>query len=54
MDTGGVGEFSPSNTLIEKFGEKFCKGSNKKLCGDILFLICGFDEKNLNEVYQKL
>ena len=50
MDIVGVGEFVPSKSFIDKIGEDLCKASIKKICGGVIFLICGFDEKNLNYV----
>ena len=44
------GEFLPENGLVRKLGELFCHYDVKEACSDVLFLICGFSSKNLNEV----
>ena len=46
----GVGEFVPNKSIIDKAGELFCVSSIEEVCGDVLFLICGFDQNNLNKV----
>uniref|UniRef100_A0A8C1S205 Lipase n=1 Tax=Cyprinus carpio TaxID=7962 RepID=A0A8C1S205_CYPCA len=48
-DLFGRKDFFPQNDLIKFFATEFC--SRKPfgvLCGNIFFLLCGFDEKNLN------
>ena len=51
LDIVGHGEFLPSKGLVSDLGELFCKTDlEEEVCGDILFLICGFDKKNMNEV----
>ncbi|XP_003383462.2 PREDICTED: gastric triacylglycerol lipase-like [Amphimedon queenslandica] len=45
----GVGEFVPNKSIIDKAGELFCFSKIEEVCGNVLFLICGFDEKNLND-----
>ncbi|XP_030629581.1 lysosomal acid lipase/cholesteryl ester hydrolase isoform X2 [Chanos chanos] len=41
--------FFPQNELIKFFATKFCsKKPLDVLCGNIFFLLCGFDEQNLN------
>uniref|UniRef100_A0A673K5I9 Lysosomal acid lipase/cholesteryl ester hydrolase-like n=1 Tax=Sinocyclocheilus rhinocerous TaxID=307959 RepID=A0A673K5I9_9TELE len=48
-DLFGRKDFFPQNELIKFFATEFC--SRKPLsvpCGNIFFLLCGFDEKNLN------
>ncbi|XP_063076831.1 gastric triacylglycerol lipase isoform X2 [Engraulis encrasicolus] len=48
-DLFGDKNFFPQNDLIKFFATKFCsKKPFSVLCGNIFFLLCGFDEKNLN------
>ncbi|XP_062859255.1 gastric triacylglycerol lipase isoform X2 [Trichomycterus rosablanca] len=45
----GSKDFFPQNWLIKFFATQFCsKKPISELCGNIFFLLCGFDEKNLN------
>uniref|UniRef100_A0A8C2GD37 Lipase, gastric n=1 Tax=Cyprinus carpio TaxID=7962 RepID=A0A8C2GD37_CYPCA len=42
-------DFFPQNDLIKFFATEFCSRKPLSvLCGNIFFLLCGFDEKNLN------
>ncbi|KAK9965441.1 hypothetical protein ABG768_004533 [Culter alburnus] len=48
-DLFGRKDFLPQNDLIKFFATEFCsKKPLSVLCGNIFFLLCGFDEKNLN------
>ncbi|XP_026078604.1 putative lysosomal acid lipase/cholesteryl ester hydrolase isoform X1 [Carassius auratus] len=48
-DLFGRKDFFPQNDLIKFFATEFCSRKPLSvLCGNIFFLICGFDEKNLN------
>ncbi|KAL7857141.1 hypothetical protein SRHO_G00160400 [Serrasalmus rhombeus] len=48
-DLFGRKDFFPQNELIKFFATEFCsKKPISLLCGNIFFLLCGFDEKNLN------
>ncbi|XP_077057331.1 gastric triacylglycerol lipase [Siphateles boraxobius] len=48
-DLFGRKDFMPQNELIKFFATEFCsKKPLSVLCGNIFFLLCGFDEKNLN------
>ena len=40
----------PNKSIIDKAGELFCFSKIEEICGDVLFLICGFDQNNLNNV----
>ncbi|XP_060795743.1 gastric triacylglycerol lipase [Neoarius graeffei] len=45
----GKKDFLPQSALIKFFATEFCtKKPISVLCGNIFFLLCGFDEKNLN------
>lgn len=47
----GNKNFLPQSALIKFFAIEFCsKKPISVLCGNIFFLLCGFDEKNLNMV----
>ena len=48
----GGGEFFYSNKLTKLIGEFGCASDSDLLgvCGNVLFLISGFDHSNLNEV----
>ena len=50
LDIVGDGEFLPEKGLVQRLGELFCHYDVKEACGDVLFLVCGFNSKNLNEV----
>ncbi|KAL2078352.1 hypothetical protein ACEWY4_026037 [Coilia grayii] len=48
-DIFGDKKFLPQNKYIKYLATKFCtKKPFDILCGNIFFLLCGFDEKNLN------
>jgi len=45
----GVGEFLPSNLLIDCLATLFCHETvTQGLCTNILFILCGFDEAQMN------
>jgi len=45
----GVGEFLPNNILMDCLASLFChEGSFQGLCTNILFVLCGFDEPQMN------
>jgi len=47
----GIGEFMPSNWLIDCLASMFCNEGEftQGLCSNILFIICGYDEQQLNK-----
>ncbi|XP_022355259.1 lysosomal acid lipase/cholesteryl ester hydrolase [Enhydra lutris kenyoni] len=48
-DLFGVKEFLPQNTLLKWLGTHVCNHVIlKELCGNAFFVLCGFNEKNLN------
>ncbi|XP_036387091.1 gastric triacylglycerol lipase [Megalops cyprinoides] len=48
-DLFGRKDFFPQSPLIKWFATKFCSHDPlSELCGNIFFVLCGFDEKNLN------
>ncbi|XP_073722901.1 gastric triacylglycerol lipase isoform X1 [Misgurnus anguillicaudatus] len=48
-DLFGQKDFFPQNYLIKFFATEFCSRKPLSvLCGNVFFLLCGFDEKNLN------
>ncbi|XP_028822275.1 gastric triacylglycerol lipase [Denticeps clupeoides] len=48
-DLFGKKDFFPQNELIKFFATEFCSHEPFScLCGNIFFLLCGFDERNLN------
>ncbi|KAG7280078.1 hypothetical protein CRUP_018034 [Coryphaenoides rupestris] len=48
-DLFGRQNFFPQNNRIKWFAENFCsKVVLRELCGNIFFVLCGFDEHNLN------
>ncbi|KAI1886897.1 hypothetical protein AGOR_G00200510 [Albula goreensis] len=48
-DLFGKKDFLPQSALIKWFATKFCSHEPlSELCGNIFFVLCGFDEKNLN------
>ncbi|KAK2820194.1 hypothetical protein Q5P01_023153 [Channa striata] len=48
-DLFGKRDFLPQNYIIKWFAEHVCgKEPLSKLCGNIFFVLCGFDEMNLN------
>uniref|UniRef100_A0AAQ6AGW6 Lipase n=1 Tax=Amphiprion ocellaris TaxID=80972 RepID=A0AAQ6AGW6_AMPOC len=48
-DLFGRRDFLPQSHMIEWFAEHVCE-KHSELCGNLFFLLCGFDEKNLNMV----
>ena len=47
----GVRDFMPNDEIIKILGKHVCRHSLlKPMCEDVLFLICGFDHKQLNAV----
>lgn len=44
----GKGEFLPKNFLIDQMAQSFCKSSLKFICTNILVLLSGTDDANLN------
>nr|XP_040033220.1 gastric triacylglycerol lipase isoform X3 [Gasterosteus aculeatus aculeatus] len=50
-DLFGRRDFLPQSRMIEWFAEHVCaKQLLSELCGNLFFVLCGFDEKNLNMV----
>lgn len=48
-DLFGKQDFLPQSHMIEWFAEHVCaKTLLKELCGNLFFVLCGFDQKNLN------
>uniref|UniRef100_A0A667YH87 Lipase n=1 Tax=Myripristis murdjan TaxID=586833 RepID=A0A667YH87_9TELE len=48
-DLFGKRDFLPQSDMIKWFAEHFCsKERLSELCGNIFFVLCGYDEKNLN------
>uniref|UniRef100_A0A3Q1JYU6 Lipase n=1 Tax=Anabas testudineus TaxID=64144 RepID=A0A3Q1JYU6_ANATE len=48
-DLFGKRDFLPQSDMIKWFAEHVCsKHPLSELCGNIFFILCGFDEKNLN------
>ncbi|XP_074518791.1 gastric triacylglycerol lipase [Halichoeres trimaculatus] len=48
-DLFGRQDFLPQSHMIEWFAEHVCaKHVLSELCGNVFFVLCGFDEKNLN------
>ncbi|XP_057313671.1 gastric triacylglycerol lipase-like isoform X2 [Hydractinia symbiolongicarpus] len=47
----GIKEFLPSSAVTKFLGEAVCGAGRimEETCGNILFLMCGFDTKNLNK-----
>lgn len=48
----GINEFLPNNKLFDLVGKLVCEESSpfNAVCSNILFLICGYDSQQLNEV----
>lgn len=48
----GDGEFFPNSELIKLLGKYVCPADMELagLCENVLFLICGFDQNNMNMV----
>ncbi|XP_042637355.1 lysosomal acid lipase/cholesteryl ester hydrolase [Orycteropus afer afer] len=45
----GVKEFLPQNVILKWLGTHICTHVIlKELCGNVLFILCGFNERNLN------
>jgi lysosomal acid lipase/cholesteryl ester hydrolase len=50
LDLLGLGEFLPSNGLMDCLASLFChEGGLQGICSNILFVLCGFDEAQLNK-----
>ena len=51
IDLFGIHDFLPSNVLLEFIAQEVCghSHSTEKVCGNIVFLIAGFDTSNLND-----
>jgi len=45
----GVGEFLPSNLFMDCLASLFCHSATADLCSNILFIIAGFDEQQMNK-----
>lgn len=52
MDLMGVDEFLPHSDLFNLVGDTLCQDSStfQSVCSNILFLVAGYDSRNLNEV----
>jgi hypothetical protein len=51
----GLGEFLPSNWLIDWFASVACDvGGVPGVCESILFLLCGYDEAQVSIQYRLL
>ena len=52
LDVVGDGEFFPNSKLIDWLAQVLCPFDKdiEQLCENVLFLICGFDVKNMNLV----
>ena len=49
MELMGVGEFLPSNLLMDCLASLFCHETiTQGLCTNILFVLCGFDEAQVH------
>ena len=47
----GVRDFLPSDDIIHWLAKCVCSEKDlETYCSDIIFIICGFDKKQLNEV----
>lgn len=46
----GDGEFFSDNEAFVQLAKVFCHSSIDELCANALFVICGFNEKNINAV----
>jgi len=44
----GLGEFLPSNLFIDCLASLFCHGLTEGICTNILFLLCGYDQPQMN------
>merc|ERR1719341_187728 len=45
----GVGEFLPSNLFMDCIASLFCQSGSSFLCSNVLFVIAGFDEAQMND-----
>ena len=50
LDHVGDGEFLPQDFFLNYLAAELCRTDVKIVCGDVLFLICGWDTGNLNDV----
>lgn len=50
FDLFGVKEFLPSDWFTKWLATDVCSPTSEIFCSSILFIICGFDVNNLNEV----
>ena len=51
FDIFGVRDFLPSDAIIHWLAKHVCSDKDlETFCSDIIFIICGFDKKQLNEV----
>ncbi len=51
----GVKDFMPSNAVTQWFASDICSGQESSLfCSNIIFVLCGYDMKNLNMVRKYL
>ena len=49
----GIRDFLPSDFIIRWLAKYVCSDKDlETFCSDIIFIICGFDKKQLNEVSQ--
>ena len=45
----GLGEFLPSNWFMDLLAEVACQeGAGQTICESVMFLLCGFDEAQVN------
>lgn len=49
----GVGEFLPNNAVMKFLSELVCNTKAKFICEDAIFLFCGTDHSQLNQVPNK-
>ena len=50
----GIRDFLPSNFFIRWFAKDVCSEEEAATyCADFIFILCGFDKKQLNEVRRK-
>ena len=51
FDFFGVRDFLPSDAIIHWLAKHVCAEKElETFCSDIIFIICGFDKQQLNEV----
>jgi len=43
----GIGEFLPSNLLMDCLASLFCHGLTEAICSNIVFLLCGYDQEQM-------